>query len=35
LSVTIVTIVWKMMYLPDIGLISNVLAVFGIAPIPS
>jgi multiple sugar transport system permease protein len=34
LSVTIVTIIWKIMYLPDIGLISHVLAVFGIAPIP-
>lgn len=34
LSVTIVTIIWKMMYLPDRGLISGVLSVFGIAPIP-
>jgi len=34
LSVTIVTIVWKIMYLPDIGLISHVLGLFGIAPIP-
>jgi multiple sugar transport system permease protein len=34
LSVTIVTIIWKIMYLPDIGLISHVLALFGIAPIP-
>jgi multiple sugar transport system permease protein len=34
LSVTIVTIIWKIMYLPGIGLISHVLALFGIAPIP-
>jgi multiple sugar transport system permease protein len=34
LSVTIVTIVWKMMYLPGVGLISNFLGLFGIAPIP-
>jgi multiple sugar transport system permease protein len=34
LSVTIVTIIWKIMYLPNIGLISHVLALFGIAPIP-
>ena len=34
LSVTIVTIVWKIVYLPEIGLISHVLALFGIAPIP-
>jgi multiple sugar transport system permease protein len=34
LSVTIVTIIWKIMYLPNIGLISHVLAAFGIAPIP-
>lgn len=34
LSVTIVTIVWKMMYLPGVGLISNFLSLFGIAPIP-
>ncbi len=35
LSVTIVTIIWKIMYLPDIGLISHVLAVSSaIAPIP-
>src|SRR4051794_25301332 len=33
LSVTIVTIIWKMMYLPGRGLISQVLAAFGIAPI--
>lgn len=34
LSVTIVTIIWKIMYLPEIGLISHVLALFGLAPIP-
>jgi multiple sugar transport system permease protein len=34
LSVTIVTIVWKIMYLPKIGLISNVLGLFDVAPIP-
>jgi multiple sugar transport system permease protein len=34
LAVTIVTIIWKIMYLPEIGLISHVLALFGIAPIP-
>jgi multiple sugar transport system permease protein len=34
LSVTIVTIIWKIMYLPEIGLISHVLGLFGIAPIP-
>ena len=34
LSVTIVTIIWKIMYLPGRGLISVVLGVFGIAPIP-
>lgn len=34
LSVTIVTIVWKMVYLPDRGLLTNVLAVFGQTPIP-
>ena len=34
LSVTIVTIIWKMMYLPDIGLISRVTGLIGIAPIP-
>lgn len=33
LSVTIVTIIWKMMYLPGRGLISLVLGAFGIAPI--
>ena len=34
LSVTIVTIIWKMMYLPGRGLISLVIGMFGIAPIP-
>lgn len=34
LSVTIVTIIWKMMYLPGRGLISQVLGIFGDAPIP-
>ncbi|MDQ0472155.1 multiple sugar transport system permease protein [Labrys wisconsinensis] len=34
LSVTIVTIIWKMMYLPDRGLISGILGVFGAAPVP-
>ena len=34
LSVTIVTIIWKIMYLPDVGLLSHVLGLFGIAPIP-
>ncbi|MGK9165484.1 sugar ABC transporter permease [Inquilinus limosus] len=34
LSVTIVTIIWKMMYLTDRGLLTNVLAAFGQAPIP-
>jgi multiple sugar transport system permease protein len=34
LSVTIVTIIWKMMYLPGRGLISLVIGYFGIAPIP-
>lgn len=33
LSVTIVTIIWKMMYLPDRGLIAGVLSLFGLAPI--
>lgn len=33
LSVTIVTIIWKMMYLPGRGLISVVLGAFGIPPI--
>jgi multiple sugar transport system permease protein len=33
LSVTIVTIIWKIMYLPGRGLISVVLGLFGIAPI--
>ena len=33
LSVTIVTIVWKMVYLPDRGLLTNILAVFGHEPI--
>ena len=33
LSVTIVTIVWKVMYLPGRGLISLVLNVFGLPPI--
>jgi multiple sugar transport system permease protein len=34
LSVTIVTIIWKMMYLPGRGLISLVVGLFGIGPIP-
>jgi len=34
LSVTIVTIIWKMMYLPDRGLIAGVLSIFGASPIP-
>jgi len=33
LSVTIVTIIWKVMYLPGRGLISVVLSLFGLAPI--
>ena len=33
LSVTIVTIIWKVMYLPGRGLISLVLNIFGVAPI--
>ncbi|MDZ5449938.1 MULTISPECIES: carbohydrate ABC transporter permease [Labrys] len=33
LSVTIVTIIWKMMYLPDRGLIAGILSVFGLPPI--
>jgi multiple sugar transport system permease protein len=34
LSVSLVTVIWKIMYLPDIGLISHILGLFGIAPIP-
>ncbi|MDE3176484.1 MAG: sugar ABC transporter permease [Pseudomonadota bacterium] len=34
LSVTIVTIIWKMMYLPGRGLISLVVGLFGIPSIP-
>jgi multiple sugar transport system permease protein len=34
LSVTIVTLVWRMVFLPDSGLIAALLAPFGIAPIP-
>jgi len=34
LSVTIVTIVWKIMYLPNIGLISHLFELFGFTPIP-
>ena len=33
LSVTIVTIIWKMMYLPGRGLISLFIGLFGLAPI--
>jgi multiple sugar transport system permease protein len=33
LSVSIITIVWKIMYLPGKGLISIILGLFGIAPI--
>lgn len=33
LSVTIVTIIWKMMYLPDRGLIAGILSIFGLPPI--
>ena len=34
LSVTIVTLVWRMIFLPDSGLIAAVLGVFGVPPIP-
>ena len=34
LSVTIVTLVWRMIFLPDSGLIAASLGAFGIAPIP-
>ena len=33
LSVTIVTLVWRLVYLPDIGLLANVMRGFGIEPI--
>ena len=33
LSVSIITIIWKIMYLPGKGLISIILGLFGIAPI--
>ncbi|MGJ4856760.1 ABC transporter permease subunit [Labrys sp. La1] len=33
LSVTIVTIIWKMMYLPDRGLIAGILSIFDLPPI--
>lgn len=34
LSVTIVTIIWKMVFLPDRGLLTNVLAQLGRPPVP-
>ena len=34
LSVSIVTIIWKIMYLPGRGLISIIVGLFGVAPIP-
>jgi multiple sugar transport system permease protein len=34
LSVTIVTLIWRMVLIPDGGLIANVLTRFGLAPIP-
>jgi multiple sugar transport system permease protein len=34
LSVTIVTLLWRVMFLPDGGLIANVLGWFGARPIP-
>ncbi len=34
LSVTIVTLVWRMILMPDGGFIANVRAMFGAAPIP-
>ncbi len=33
LSVTIVTLVWRLVYLPDRGLLSDLLSVFGIGSI--
>jgi multiple sugar transport system permease protein len=34
LSVTIVTLIWRMVLIPDGGLIANALAVLGLPPIP-
>lgn len=34
LSVTIVTLIWRMILMPDGGLIANIRALFGQAPIP-
>ncbi len=34
LSVTIVTLIWRMILMPDGGFIANVRALFGLAPIP-
>jgi multiple sugar transport system permease protein len=34
LSVTIVTLIWRMVLIPDGGLIANVLTRFGLSPIP-
>jgi len=34
LSVTIVTLIWRMILMPDGGLIANIRAMFGAAPIP-
>jgi len=34
LSVTIVTIIWKMMYLPDFGMFASVVKAAGFEPIP-
>lgn len=34
LSVTIVTLIWRMVLMPDGGFVANILAVFGLPPIP-
>jgi len=33
LSVTIVTLVWRLVYLPDLGLLANITKAFGVDPI--
>lgn len=34
LSVTIVTLIWRMVLMPDGGFVANILGVFGLPPIP-
>jgi multiple sugar transport system permease protein len=34
LSVTIVTLIWRMVLIPDGGLVANLLARFGLSPVP-